>query len=78
MSTIYKYPGEVTPQEFIAVAAVFSHGQRMRSDAATMLRIFYQYAPARLEHEINRQRGFAFDSGEAGFSHSSDRKRAES
>lgn len=29
-----------------------------------------EFVPARVEHEVNRIRGYAFDSGEAGFSHS--------
>lgn len=40
-----------------------------RMPAAAMLAAMHHFTPHRLEHEVNRKRGLAFDSGEAGFSH---------
>ncbi len=65
----YSYPEAVTAQEFVAVASVFLGARRIMQPPALMMRMWHNALPLRLEFEVNRLRGFAFDSGEAGFSH---------
>src|ERR1700736_1179568 len=66
----YAYGDGYTSAEYLAAAKVFfPNGARHPSPGAAM-QSMYQLNSMRLEHEINRARGLAFDSNQdEGFSH---------
>lgn len=73
-ATPYAFGQPLTIQEVTAVlAALIAPKPLPRSSAQQQARMFTAICrsiPMRIEHEVNRLRGIAFDSGEAGFSHS--------
>lgn len=69
--TPYTFGGELTESESAHVIKTLLPNKRKRRRVPTvrLLAGLHAYVPNALEHEVNRKRGIAFDSGEAGFSH---------
>ena len=68
----YVYGDTITKSEFMKVRRRLAPKAGKRLRRATQDKVvaaMHHLAPNRLEHEVNRLRGIAFDSGEAGFSH---------
>lgn len=65
----YVYGSPITAQEVAAIKARFFPGKQIIAPAAAMLAGIHARFPMRLEHEVNRLRGWAFDAGDEGFSY---------
>lgn len=71
-ATFYACGDSMTPEEFAqARDRILPDWRRRfkRMPPPAMLAGLMNTVPHRLEHEVNRARGLAFDSGENGFSH---------
>lgn len=69
----WTYGDPVNPDEYKALCerlALAANVRRRRAipNPARVLAALHALVPMRLEHEMNRLRGLAFDAGEAGFS----------
>ena len=74
MSDRYVYGDVVMPEEARIIRERLASDLKARKRMQRMgmqqfLKALHEYMPQRLEHEVNRLRGYAFDSGEHGFSH---------
>lgn len=72
MRTFYRHGDSLTQLEMMHVLGRFlPKGKRVRGpvQAMQLFTALYNALPNLIEHEVNRHRGLAFDSGEAGFSH---------
>lgn len=65
----YIYGGPIAVDEHRAVRERLAPKASKQRAAAEVWATLHNAIPNRLAHEVNRLRGFAFDSGECGFSH---------
>jgi hypothetical protein len=69
----YVFGDVVTPAEVKQIRArllpEYKSARLKKLGATAFVQAIHEVIPQRLEHEVNRLRGLAFDSGEAGFSH---------
>lgn len=73
LATAYIHGQPLTSEEFAQARERILPDWRRRFKCmppAVMLDALHASTPHRLEHEVNRMRGLAFDSGESGFWHS--------
>lgn len=70
----YTYGDPVTADELEALLTLFvpdaKKRVKLRRSPQKFLAATYNLMPNRMEHEVNRCRGVAFDAGEHGFSYS--------
>jgi len=71
MPVPYNIGDEISAAEFCAVrdALLPRHSKVRQFPATTIINRLLARAPLRLDYEVNRVRGFAFESGADGFSH---------
>lgn len=69
----YVYGDVVTPEEARKIRSrllpEFKSPRLKKLGLAQFIKAIHDVIPQRLDHEVNRLRGLAFDSGECGFSH---------
>lgn len=71
---MYKIGDPVTGEEFVLVARAFTRTKKFSAPPHIMLATFCEFAPALVVFVINKARGEPFfNSGESGFSHTSER-----
>lgn len=68
---LYAFGDPLSPEEADAVIKKLVPKKKFRKKRtpAVIIAALHQYVPNLFDHEVNRIRGYAFDSGEAGFSH---------
>ena len=69
MAKPYVSGDPITQGEYRAIVKLFFPKQHIRGKMKDVLKRISDYRPMRLEHEVNRLRGFAFDIGEHGSSY---------